>query len=186
MPIPRCKVGAFLAGVIHPSAVRATPPPVRREPLLYWRPVAAAGGASLFLIAALAVWLAVASPPRSLADAPEPVALASPQTTPEASKPEELPQPPTRDLPPEQPAPVREKPKAETPAAPAAPAPAEVKAPAAARPAPPEPGKSPTALLGTTVEFVDNPAAAARAAAREDKLLYVLHVSGNFEDPQFT
>src|SRR5262249_6608111 len=131
-PIPRCEAGAFLAGVIHPppepvpctgenDAVRATQPPVRREPLLYWRPVAAAGAASLSRIAALPVWLAAASPPRSLADAPEPVALALPQTTPEASKPEELPPPPTRDLPPEQPAPVREKPKAETPAAPATP-----------------------------------------------------------------
>jgi hypothetical protein len=46
--------------------------------------------------------------------------------------------------------------------------------------------RPPTSLLGTAVQFVDNPAAAARTAARENKLLYVLHVSGNFEDPGFT
>ena len=53
-------------------------------------------------------------------------------------------------------------------------------------PSVPEVVRPPTSLLGTTVEFVDNPAAAARTAAREEKLLYVLHVSGNFEDPGFT
>jgi hypothetical protein len=41
-------------------------------------------------------------------------------------------------------------------------------------------------LLGTTVEFLDNPLEASKIAARENKLLFVLHVSGNFEDPQFT
>ena len=41
-------------------------------------------------------------------------------------------------------------------------------------------------LLGTAVEFLDNPQEASKMAARESKLLFVLHVSGNFEDPQFT
>ena len=39
---------------------------------------------------------------------------------------------------------------------------------------------------GTSVNFMRSPIAAARRAAREDKLLFTLHVSGNFEDPQFT
>jgi hypothetical protein len=54
------------------------------------------------------------------------------------------------------------------------------------RAADPADPKLPTELLGTTVEFVNNPDEAAQAAAREDKLLFMLHVSGNFEDPQFT
>jgi hypothetical protein len=40
--------------------------------------------------------------------------------------------------------------------------------------------------FGTSVEFVDTPSAAARLAKKEQKLVFVLHVSGNFEDPRFT
>ncbi|HZY84029.1 MAG TPA: hypothetical protein VFE78_04320 [Gemmataceae bacterium] len=40
--------------------------------------------------------------------------------------------------------------------------------------------------FGTTVEFVDTPSAAAAQAKKEQKLVFVLHVSGNFEDPRFT
>lgn len=39
---------------------------------------------------------------------------------------------------------------------------------------------------GTTVEFLDTPSEAARQALKEEKLVFVLHVSGNFEDPRFT
>ncbi len=39
---------------------------------------------------------------------------------------------------------------------------------------------------GTSVEFVDTPALAAKKAAKEEKLVFVLHVSGHFEDPRFT
>jgi hypothetical protein len=39
---------------------------------------------------------------------------------------------------------------------------------------------------GTSVDFVDTPAKAARIARKEEKLVFVLHVSGNFEDPRFT
>jgi hypothetical protein len=39
---------------------------------------------------------------------------------------------------------------------------------------------------GTSVNFMRSPTAAARKAGKEDKLLFTLHVSGNFEDPQFT
>jgi hypothetical protein len=46
--------------------------------------------------------------------------------------------------------------------------------------------RPPAELLGTSVQFVNNPLEAAHIAEREGKLLFVLHVSGNFEDPQFT
>jgi hypothetical protein len=39
---------------------------------------------------------------------------------------------------------------------------------------------------GTAIHFVHSPAVANREALKEDKLVFVLHVSGNFEDPQFT
>jgi hypothetical protein len=46
--------------------------------------------------------------------------------------------------------------------------------------------KPPTACHGTTVEFMSSPVEAAKLAAREKKLVLVLHVSGHFEDPDFT
>ena len=39
---------------------------------------------------------------------------------------------------------------------------------------------------GTAVQFYDSPAEAAARAKKEQKLVFVLHVSGNFEDPRFT
>jgi hypothetical protein len=39
---------------------------------------------------------------------------------------------------------------------------------------------------GTAVDFVDNPIDAAAQALRERKLLFVLHVAGNFEEKKFT
>lgn len=39
---------------------------------------------------------------------------------------------------------------------------------------------------GTTIEFLDSPKEAAAAAKKQGKLVFVLHVSGNFEDPRFT
>ena len=40
--------------------------------------------------------------------------------------------------------------------------------------------------FGTSVEFVNTPSEAARQAKQEEKLVFVLHVSGHFEDPKFT
>ncbi|MGF1578143.1 MAG: hypothetical protein ACFCD0_02140 [Gemmataceae bacterium] len=48
-----------------------------------------------------------------------------------------------------------------------------------------EDGKS-CKTFGTTVQFVKTPSLAAQRAAKEEKLVFVLHVSGKFEDPQFT
>jgi hypothetical protein len=39
---------------------------------------------------------------------------------------------------------------------------------------------------GTSVHFVDTPAEAAKQAKKDEKLVFILHVSGNFEDPKFT
>ena len=39
---------------------------------------------------------------------------------------------------------------------------------------------------GTSVKFVNNPVEAARKATQNQKLLFMLHISGNFEDRQFT
>jgi hypothetical protein len=42
------------------------------------------------------------------------------------------------------------------------------------------------AAHGTTIDFYDTPQQAANAALKAEKLVFVLHVSGNFEDPRFT
>ena len=39
---------------------------------------------------------------------------------------------------------------------------------------------------GTSVHFEDTPAEAATQAKKDEKLVMVLHVSGHFENPQFT
>ena len=39
---------------------------------------------------------------------------------------------------------------------------------------------------GTSIDFLSNPSEAAKQAKKEEKLVFVLHVSGNFEDPRFT
>jgi hypothetical protein len=39
---------------------------------------------------------------------------------------------------------------------------------------------------GTSVDFVDTPSEAAQLAKKEGKLVFVLHISGYFEDPRFT
>jgi hypothetical protein len=39
---------------------------------------------------------------------------------------------------------------------------------------------------GTSIDFFDTPTQAATQAKKDGKLVFVLHVSGNFEDPRFT
>jgi hypothetical protein len=39
---------------------------------------------------------------------------------------------------------------------------------------------------GTRLAFVTLPAEAAREAAQADKLVFLMHISGNFEDARFT
>lgn len=40
--------------------------------------------------------------------------------------------------------------------------------------------------FGTSVQFEKTPSDAARKALKQEKLVFVLHVSGNFEEPEFT
>ena len=42
------------------------------------------------------------------------------------------------------------------------------------------------ASFGTSVAFVDSPSEASRQAKKEEKLVFVLHLSGIFEDPKLT
>jgi hypothetical protein len=60
----------------------------------------------------------------------------------------------------------------------------------AQKPAPPPvvvmPAAVPTNNFGTSVNFVATPRLAFRQAALEDKLVFLLHVSGNFEESAFT
>jgi hypothetical protein len=39
---------------------------------------------------------------------------------------------------------------------------------------------------GTSVHFEKSPSAAAKRAQDEEKLVFVLHISGHFEEPDFT
>jgi hypothetical protein len=39
---------------------------------------------------------------------------------------------------------------------------------------------------GTSVHFEDTPADAAKQAKKDEKLVMILHVSGHFENPEFT
>ena len=39
---------------------------------------------------------------------------------------------------------------------------------------------------GTSVKFYDDPSIAAKQALKEEKLVFVLHISGNFENPDQT
>jgi len=49
------------------------------------------------------------------------------------------------------------------------------------------PAKEPTCgEYGTSVHFEDTPADAAKQAKKDEKLVLVLHVSGHFENPEFT
>jgi hypothetical protein len=50
----------------------------------------------------------------------------------------------------------------------------------------PQPTEATCGKFGTSVEFQSTPSDAARKAKQEQKLVFVLHVSGHFEDPQFT
>ena len=46
--------------------------------------------------------------------------------------------------------------------------------------------KKEAGCFGTTIDFVDSPKEAAAQAKKEEKLVFVLHVSGHFEDPKLT
>jgi len=56
-------------------------------------------------------------------------------------------------------------------------------------PAKPDPGEGATCTAkahGTSVVFYDTPSEAATVAKKEQKLVMVLHISGNFENKDYT
>jgi len=55
-----------------------------------------------------------------------------------------------------------------------------------AKPKPAEDSGETCGSYGTSVNFVKTPSEAARQAQKEEKLVMVLHISGNFEEPDFT
>jgi hypothetical protein len=91
-----------------------------------------------------------------------------------------LPPPPLASEPPSSPAPS---PSASPPPSPTQPEPKRVAEEPAAPRTPPAPAGE---TYGTQVLFLNNPAVATDRARQEKKLLFVLHISGNFEDSCFT
>jgi hypothetical protein len=47
-------------------------------------------------------------------------------------------------------------------------------------------GKCGKETFGTSIAWEGSPSDAARKAKEQEKLVFILHVSGNFEDPAFT
>jgi hypothetical protein len=171
-----------------PRRARAVPPPLpapepRRLPL-NWKAVGVAGMVGMLLVSGALAWAAThPSRGKGTVSLPTPDAVVVADTTPD------------------EPAPVR--PKIEEPVieeeplrdVPVTPAPKPVAVAEVALPRA-EPVVAATALadggtptcdtFGTSVDFDPNPARAAQQAAKTQKLLMVLHVSGNFEDAAFT
>jgi hypothetical protein len=152
----------------------------------------AAVPAALFAVGVTA-WVAHL-PARGAAPMP-PVALAAlPDAPPEVpaiaeDPPAPPPAPPADEPPPPAPAPTPPAPErsAEAPAAPPPlafdPTPVNL---GPALPAAPAAAPKTCETFGTSVEFAASPAEAAKVATRDGKLLFLLHISGNFEDAGFT
>jgi hypothetical protein len=69
----------------------------------------------------------------------------------------------------------------------AAPAPApQNPAPAVANNDSPKVCEKPSGMFGTSLFFAANPTEATKQAAAKDKIVFLLHVSGDFDDPGFT
>jgi hypothetical protein len=185
---------------LHPRTAggRPAPPsPTARPGLIYWPAVAAAAGLSLALVAGLFVWLAtLPAPQRDDAAGGENAAAqeAPPRTQavlPRASEPTAKQDNPAKAHSPAGDVGARKKSPASRsvlprrePSPPADQAPHDPKE--EELPAPPLSGRPAGETYGTSVVFLSNPAEAARRARQEDKLLFVLHVSGNFEESCFT
>ncbi len=163
-----------------------------RQPLLLWPPVVTAVVGSLILIA---VFFMILPPRRALATATA-EGLAT-ESTPNLPAPEQIPAPARVSLVPVSSAPTAKLadniPTAVMAKAPAAPAIA-AEEPRAAQvdvhpfafiPETPV-GNTACNQYGTKVDFYDTPTLAAGHAVNDQKLLFVLHVAGNFEEPGFT
>jgi hypothetical protein len=198
-------------GRVRPILARGhRPPPIavhQRNSLFFWPPVMFAAVGSFCFASALVVLFALL--PRHERSGPvidsdsalaavEP-ARTEPATTAPSTPPTpvvaETPESPLKDSP-------AETPRPESPPSKADPSPFPVDDAKLPAPSPkvPEPDSTPVTKLldpsrpktpgcqqyGTQVDFFDNPAEAIKRAKKEEKLLFVLHVAGNFEEPGFT
>src|SRR5260370_28013275 len=175
-----------------PKRPHAAPPPLparaaRRLPL-NWKAVGVAGMAGMLLVSGALAWAATHPNRHTRAvpfTMPDVAAVAdnSARTTAETPVVVVHPEPFETTESTTWPGTPRPDPKPEPPA-PALAAPPRVQALAAAALAQ---GGAPTChTFGTSVDFDPNPAHAAQQAAKTQKLLMVLHVSGNFEESAFT
>jgi hypothetical protein len=171
------------------------PLPRTRRPLIFWPAAVAAAVGSLLFVAALFAVI----PHRRHAAPAAPTETAS--LVPVAAEPAPVEAPPA----PEQQASALPAPEQQATAPPApeqqvsAPLMPEQQA-SAPPPNPPEVADSPVLSLakaasekattcpqyGTAVNFYDSPTEASKKALQEEKLVFVLHVAGNFEEPGFT
>lgn len=181
----------------RPNPVAPAPPPAAapKPALVHWRPVVVVGGLALLLVGVLIAWLATHPPRRDSGATPPavevPAVAIHPTPTPLAAPVVAPPRPVVSVVvaaaPVVAPPPVAVKPAAADDLTPPEedepePAPEPAKETAAAPPAPDKRGET----YGTRVLFLNSPAEAARTARKEEKLLFVLHVSGNFEESCFT
>jgi hypothetical protein len=146
------------------------PLPGRRQSFISWRPVVAAAVVSLLFVVAVCALiphrrhaLAAAAPPAPVQPT-EPVAQPLREEVAAAPTPEPPKIAPAPEATPLKPQPVAPLPEPEV---------FKEKAPVCQQ-------------YGTKVDFYDSPADATRVAHKEQKLLFVLHVAGNFEEPGFT
>lgn len=149
------------------------PLPLSHPPAVNWPTVIAAAAVSVALVACIAAWI-VAHPGKS--PQPEPAATLVPVVHEEAMPLLVNAPKPNRDD-------MRLTVNIPKPTPPPA-LPARVRLIELPVPAPSAPPASET--YGTSVRFLSNSAEAAAQARREKKLLFVLHVSGNFEESCFT
>jgi hypothetical protein len=168
--------------LVHPPLNLPLPSHYGRPPRsspVHWPAIAAATTLAVVLVAGLVVWVAVH--PGRIHTAPVPAESATLRPLVEESSVAVLAEP----LPVVRPVVVtrRVEPPPPVPVLPASPPPL----PARVRPAEPEvPVRPPSENYGTSVMFLGSPADAAEVARREKKLVFVLHVSGNFEESCFT
>jgi hypothetical protein len=175
-----------------PSSLAAQPG------LICWPAVAVAAGLALALVAGLIVWLATHPVPRPVdpvpggenAAAPEATSL-TPAVLPRTSEPAAKEDHRAKAHAPAGEARARKKSAVRRSVLPrrglAPPADqASVEPQKEEPPIAPQSGRPAGETYGTSAVFLSNPAEAARRAGQQDKLLFVQHVSGNFEESCFT
>jgi hypothetical protein len=169
------------------------PPPLpgSRRPLICWPVVAGAAVGSLLLVAALFALLPHRRPtalavPTVEVDSALLAAASAPVEAPPAPEPQVAAESVRVEAPPAPKQPVTAPPAPEQQASAPPPSPPEVADSSVLKLAAAQ-GKGTTCQqYGTAVSFYDSPAEARAKAREEDKLVFVLHVAGNFEEPGFT